>query len=73
MNAPALHVLIFDAQSLAGTIRYMHLWLSDETSLSQYFPKSKAADLPKAWKLRVDHILFSELLAKIVANTTMRP
>lgn len=73
MNAPVLHVLIFDAQSLAGPIVYMHLWLSDETSLSQYFPKSKAADLPKAWKLWVGHIVFPELLAKIVENTRMRP
>lgn len=66
MNAPVLHVLIFDAQSLAGPIVYMHLWLSDETSLSQYFPKSKAADLPKAWKLRVGHIVFSELILLIL-------
>lgn len=69
MNAPVLLLLIFDAQALAGPIVYMHLWLSDETSLSQYFPKSKAADLPKARKLQVGHIV----LAKIVENTTMRP
>lgn len=66
-----LHVLIFDVQLLAGPIVYMHSQLSGEVSfITQYFPKSTAADLPKANKLRAGCSVHTDLLARIIANTS---